>query len=336
MLDIFNDQAFSVTTLTAAVNKIPFVPGRIGQLGIFQEEGIPTTSITIEENNGILTLVPATPRGAPGTQAETGKRALRSLMVPHIELDRSLNADSVQGVRAFGTDNELAGFQQTVDMKQLEMSNSIDATIEYHRLGAVKGIVMDADGVTPLYNLFDTFNVSQEAEIDFDLDNANPTAGILRKKCDGLVRVMTNNLKGTASFRTVNAVVGDAFWDDLIAHPEVRQTYLNQQEAAQLRNGTVYQQFNFGGIVWENYRGNIGAVSFVDANKAHFFPVGAPGLFIHRNAPADYIETVNTIGLPRYSRMYPSPNGKAINLEVQANPICLCTQPKVLLKGKRT
>lgn len=48
-LDIFSNNAFSVISLTDAVNKMPFVPGRIGQLGLFEEKGVSTTSIMIEE-----------------------------------------------------------------------------------------------------------------------------------------------------------------------------------------------------------------------------------------------------------------------------------------------
>ena len=45
-MDIFNDDAFSVVSLTKAIEDTPFVPGRVGQLGIFSEEGVSTTSIS--------------------------------------------------------------------------------------------------------------------------------------------------------------------------------------------------------------------------------------------------------------------------------------------------
>jgi hypothetical protein len=41
----------------------------------------------------------------------------------------------------------------------------------------------------------------------------------------------------------------------------------------------------------------VGTVDFTDASKAYFFPVGVPGLFRQYNAPADFVETANTIGL---------------------------------------
>ena len=47
--------------------------------------------------------------------------------------------------------------------------------------------------------------------------------------------------------------------------------------------------FEYGGIVFEEYRGRVGTVDFTDASKAYFFPVGVPGLFRQYNAPADFL-----------------------------------------------
>jgi hypothetical protein len=67
-LDIFSSSAFSMVSLTDAINKMPYVPGRIGQLGLFREQGVSTTSVMIEEREGSLTLVETTSRGAPAVQ----------------------------------------------------------------------------------------------------------------------------------------------------------------------------------------------------------------------------------------------------------------------------
>ena len=57
---------------------------------------------------------------------------------------------------------------------------------------------------------------------------------------------------------------------------------------------------------------------------------GVPELFIERYAPADYEETVNTMGLPRYAKQFAVEGGKSRKLEVQTNPIAICTQPDTL------
>ena len=195
-----------------------------------------------------------------------------------------------------------------------------------------------ANGTT--LNLFTEFGVSQETEVDFDLDNATPAAGALRKKCAGVIRQVAGILEGVP-FSGLHAFCGDAFFDDLISHSEVRETFLQQQEASQLRQGYVaggqsYGAFAFGGIMWENYRGAVGGTSFVNTDKCHIFPVGVPGLFRTYYAPADYKETVNTIGRRLYTKQYDMPNGKGVHLDTQMNALNICTRPKALIQGRRT
>jgi hypothetical protein len=148
------------------------------------------------------------------------------------------------------------------------------------------------------------------------------------------VRLVAENMGGIP-YTGVVALCGDTFYDDLINNPEVVRTYLNQQEASQLRGNAAYEFFDFGGIRWENYRGAVGGTSFINTDKCHIFPVGVPGLWRTVYAPADYVETVNTIGLPRYARQYPMENGKGVNLDAQMNALSYCTCPKVLIQGKR-
>ncbi|MEX0752100.1 MAG: major capsid protein [Xanthobacteraceae bacterium] len=333
MLDVFKSNAFSVVTLTDAINKIPFVPGQIGASGLFQVSPISSTAIAVEQKDGQLILVPPSPRGGPGTTTNKPKRSLLDLRIPHFEINDGVMADEVQGIRAFGQDSLVETVQSKLAGRFQEHSQSFAATEEYARIGAIKGVVTYADNTT--LDLFSTFGVSQETEIDFDLDNATPAAGALRKKCDAAIRLVASNLGG-APYSGVRAEVGDNFWDDLIAHTEVRASYLNQQEASQLREGTAYQEFNFGGITWRNYRGSVNGTAFVNTDKSHLYPVGVPGLFRTYYAPADYIETVNTLGQRLYVKQYDMQNGKGIHLDVQTNALHICTRPKTLLKGKRT
>ena len=340
MLDIFNSNAFSVVPLTDAINKVKFVPGRIGSLGIFQASSVATTSIAIEEKSGILSLVSPTPRGGIGMTLDKAKRTLRNVGVPHFEINDAIMAEEVQGIRAWGSETAVETVQGKIAERGMIHSQSMAATEEYSRIGAIKGIVTYANSDT--LNLFTTFGVSQVAERDWDLDAGSPAAGVVRKTCAAVYRQVADALEGVP-FSGVHAFCGDNFFDDLIAHTEVRASYLQQQEASQLRTGYVdngaggsYGSFNFGGITFENYRGSVGSTAFIDSNKAHFFPVGVPGLFRTYYAPADYTETVNTLGLRLYAKQYQMQNGKGVHFDVQMNSLNLCTRPGVLLQGRRT
>lgn len=334
MLDVFNQDAFGVVPLTDAINNVSFRPGRIGQLGLFEETGVATTSVAIEGKDDVLELIAPSPRGAPGTTLDKEKRNIRQLRIPHFEVNDAIMAEEVQGVRAWGSDTAVETVMAKVAERFSTISQSLEVTQEYARIGAIKGIVTYADDTT--MNLFSEFDVSQESEVDFDLDNASAVEGALREKCAEVVRLVADNLGGIP-YAGIHAFCGSAFFDDLIAHKEVRETYLNQSAAAELRSGYAYgAPFTFGGITFEEYRGKIGAQAFINTDKCHIFPIGVPGLFRTYYAPADYVETVNTLGQRLYSRQYQMPNGKGVNLDVQMNALNICTRPKVLIKGKRT
>lgn len=335
-LDIFSNSAFSVISLTDAINKVPFVPGRIGQLGLFDETGIVTTSVMIEEREGSLNLIETTSRGSPAAQNTTNKRKARSFIVPHVALEDTILADEIQNLRAFGSESQLEGIQQTVQFRLAEMSRKHDATLEHLRVGAIKGQILDADGSTVLYDLFNEFGVTQYTEIDFDLDNASPVDGAVKKKCHDVRRKIEDEL-GAQPYDHIHAFCGAAFFDDLITHKEVKEAYDRYMDGLFLRQGQARGSFEYAGIVFEEYRGKVGTVDYADSNKAHFFPVGVPGLFRQYNAPADFVETVNTLGLPRYAKQAVDQEfGRWVKLHTQSNPLPICTRPKVLIKGKRT
>jgi len=333
MLDIFNDDAFSLVPLTDAINKIKFVPGRLGAMGLFNATPVTTTTIGIEEKEGQLSLVSPSARGGPGNTMDKNKRTMRSLSIPHFQLDDAVMAEEVANIRAWGTETQVETVMGKVSDRMGVLSQSLDATEEYARIGAIKGTITYADAST--LNLFTTFGVTAQTEVDFDLDNASPASGALRKKCATVVRTIQDELGGMP-IQGVHALCSSEFFDDLIAHPEVRDTYLGWVEAQELRKGYAYGAFPFGGIMWEEYRGSVGATRYIAADKAHIFPVGVPGLFRSYYAPADYIETVNTVGQSRYAYMYPMPNRKGMNLEVQTNPLHICTRPRVLVPARRT
>ncbi len=335
-MDVFEGSAFDMRSLTAALNEEPYVPGQVGSLGIFAESGITTTRVMIERRGGTVALVPTTPRGGPGTQNVQDKRDMVSLEVPHLQLDDAVNADEIQGIRAFGSENQLQTIQALVNEKNAAMARKHDMTMEFHRLGAIRGIVYDADGSSVLFDLATLFGESLPGTVDFDLDAASPASGVLRTVCSGVIRTIAGALGGLR-FTSIHGLCGSLFMDQLMAHANFTETHV-YREGAVLRLGVPYTQQNFGGITFEEYRGDsAGDVAIADG-EVQIFPVGVPDLFITRYAPADYEETVNTVGLPRYGDQRPDPSApkKRRILEVQTNPMHICTRPRVLVNGTNT
>jgi hypothetical protein len=70
----------------------------------------------------------------------------------------------------------------------------------------------------------------------------------------------------------------------------------------------------------------------VNADQAQLVPEGVPELFKSAFAPADYMETVNTLGIPYYSKLETMPFGKGVAGEAQSNPLHLCTRPLAIIR----
>ena len=319
---IFEDDAFSVSSLTAAINEQEYLPGRISSLGLFREEGISTLTVQIEKDGDTLALVPAGERGTSGLVVGGTKRALIPFNTVHLPERFTIKADEIQGIRAFGTRSELQAVQDVVNKRLAKARRQLDATHEFQRMGALNGQVLDADGATVLLDIYKSFGVNRQ-KLPMGLNSADTE---LRVKC-GEALDMQESALGSVTSSGSRAFCGKNFWNKLIVHRSVKETYLNTMQAASLR-GDAREAFEFGGIVWERYRGKVAGVSFVHDDKALLIPEGVPDLYISSFAPADYMETVNTQGIPYYSKIEPMQFGKGVAGEAQSNPLHLCTRPR--------
>jgi hypothetical protein len=215
------------------------------------------------------------------------------------------------------------------------LRNDAETTFEYHLFNGIQGLVKDPrDGAT-VVNYFTEFGITPAAEVDFDLDNATPASGALRKRCQALIESVEDVMGGLATGAiALRAECGSAFFADLVAHKEVRETYLNTAAAADLRS-RIADEVSFGGITFRRYRG--GAGFGVATDKAVFYPEAVDGLFEIYHAPADTFETVNTLGQPLYARMIPDRDrDEWVRLEIESNPLPICTRPQVLRSARRT
>lgn len=342
-MDIFNADPFTIVEMSAAVNKQPRLPTLLGDIGLFTPKGITTKVASFEQNNGTLSLIQTSPRGAPLGVRVPDERSMRHLATRRIAKSDSIQASELQDLRAFGTDSELAVVQAEVASRMASLSRDVQLTWENMRLGAVQGIVKDADGST-LYDLYSTFDVTQAAEIDFDLDNANPASGALRKSCSAMVRAVKNAAQnGWIENRTyVMGLADDTFWDQLIAHPEVRATYLNQVAAAELRGDAHSGRLNFGGIEFVHYEGSDGSAQSssvkVPTGTCKFFPVdAATDMWQAIFGPGEFMDVINRPGQPMYALTIPDRDRNAyVGLEVYSYPLFVCTRPLCLQRARNT
>ena len=162
MVDIWDGEGFTIESLTAAINNEPYRPGQISALGIFEEDGVSTTRISIEMRDGKLSLVEPSARGGPGETTGDDDRSRIPFDIDHYQRDDSVLADEVQNVRAFGTTDTLETIQDRVERKGKRHAQDLTMTLEYQRIGAIKGNVTSKSGKV-LHNLYNRFGIAVPA-----------------------------------------------------------------------------------------------------------------------------------------------------------------------------
>lgn len=328
--NVHTSDPFSLESLTAAVNAVPYRPGQVSAAGLFEEDSVTTTMISIEQRDGKLGLVQPSVRGGPGETTGDEDRKKVPVEVVHYQRDDSVLADEVQNVREFGTESSLETVANRVNRKAQRHAADLTMTLEHQRVGAIKGIVTSKSGGTllDLYNLFG-IAVPNAVSLELDVD-----ATVVTSLWQDVVYSIEDSLD--EPYGGIHVFTGRDFHKSLWQHKSVRDTFLYGQDAGKLRLD-VPDTFQWGGATWERYKTGAKATAdlgspYIAATEARVTITGVSDLFITRFAPADYNETVNTPGLPFYSRGVEMRNNKGYDLEVQMNAISICTRPQVLRK----
>lgn len=332
MLDVFNNDIFGMVSLTTAINKLPEQPSKLGDMGLFKQVPINTTTALVEERQGKLSLVQSSPRGTRTNEMAHAKRVVRPFQVPHLQCDDEILADAIQGIREFGNSDQMETLTTVVNNRLESMKQNISATREWHRVGAIQGLVLEADGTTVIVDLYAAFNVSQLTQ-NFDFSYSAPAQDT--KTAATKVRRLIEHAIGATPFTGIQAICGDDFWDAFISSPTVKEAYKNWDAAVMLQ-GLQRGGFKFGDITWWNYSTKIGSTFLIPTANAFFVPSGSPDLFVEFLAPADYNETVNTMGKEYYAKQEIQRFQKGIDIQAQSNPLNMCTRPGVIIKGTFT
>lgn len=324
------DNAFQLISLSAAMNIIPNTYGLIRRSGLFKNKPGRSRTIMIEKKNNTLNLLQTLPPGSPGQKNKMGLRNARSFIIPHIPFDDVILPEEYDGLRAFGSENALETLASimTDHLENMEAKHAI--TEEYQQMGALKGIVTDSDA-SVIYNYFSEFTVKQES-VDFLLGTDTTE---IQLKCIALKRIMEDNLHGE-TMSSITALVDSAFWDAFIVHPLVKAAYNLWRDGLALRED-MRDGFWFNGITFKEYRGTASTFEGVArpflANKEGIaYPEGTQNVFKNFICPADFLETVNTMGQPRYAKQEARKFNRGIDIHTQANQLPMCMRPSLIVK----
>lgn len=331
-LDVFNNDAFSVTTMLDPVNLMPTVPDFLGSLGLFETESVSTDTVGIGRRETDLNLIQTSQRGAPIDILDPEDKNYRPFKIPRLAKGSKIRASELANVIPGPDSNEVETAMARLARDQQRLKQDVTYTDEFHMLGAIQGVLLDADGsiIVDYYDEWD-IPVPDDIEVDFTLDGGE-LAGLFREQ---IVRALIRASKAGKAVRRVVGLAGDEYWDKLLRNPEVRETYLHWQAAAELRNQGPFETFRWGNVDWINYQGSDdNSTIAVDVDEAVILPVGVPGMFRKILGPGETLETVNRMGRDVYPLIvWDRDRNMWIQPEIYAYHLHLNTRPDLILRA---
>lgn len=335
MVQVINPFAdgFGLAELTEAINLLPNLYTRLGQMGLFRFEGVVQRSVLIEQVKGTLNLLPTVPLGGNPTVANRQDRTLRSFYVPWIPHDDVITPQDIAGIRGFGL-SQTSDPATTIASRKLERMRLKHAqTREYMEINALRGIVKDGSGAT-LYNYYNEFNLTQK-EVDFELGTAGTEVAA---KVREVLRWVETHLFG----ETMNGLiilVEPEFFDKLIKHSSVKEAYkyFTASNGGNPLRDDMRRRFPFAGVVFEEYNATVTLSTgttekLVPVGEGIAFPLGTTDTFVTYGAPANTMQAVNTIGLPMYARILTRDDDSGWDMKTEASILPLNRRPDLAVR----
>lgn len=320
---------YTALGLTAAVNNIPNVYGLLGDMNVSPGRGIAQTHVRIDVQGSIVKVLPAVARGGPSTLHQRVSDKAVLIDVPHFPSMDLITPEDIQNLeRVQNGQLQTVTVEDELNRRLEETRQPHDQTLEYMRVGALKGLVTDGAGTT-LLDLYSAFDLTEQV---FDLDLTNAAADVIGV-CSAIYNHVTDNLLGE-SFTEVQIMCSTSAFNRLIQHAKVEKYWLNQEQATAIANmnrtekaGNRGRQFVFQNLTFVEYHGKVtksdGVTieSLIADNTGHAYPSGMRSGWETFFAPAHDIREVNTIGQHIYVSPKDLDHGEGIELKTQSNPI---------------
>jgi len=328
----FDAGGYSLSEMTQAINILPNLYTRLGQIGLFRFEGVTQRSIVIEQRAGVLSLLPSVPLGAPATVGNRESRAMRSFALPWIPHDDVILPADIQGMPSLGLSDAADPLVEVMNRKLTLMRRKHAQTREYMEMNALRGILKDGAGTT-LYDYFTEFGIAQ-ISVDFVFGTAGTN---IQGKVRTTLRGIDDNLLGE-TMTTAHALVSSEFFDKLISHPKTEDAYkFFSATGGQPLREDMRRAFPFAGILFEEYNGSVTLSSgtserLIPTGEGIAFPMGTFDTFTTYGGPANLLETANTIGLPLYARQMIDAKGRWIDLMTEASILPVNKRPRLAIR----
>jgi len=307
---------YEFSELQETMQLLPVQYMDIGKQNIFTKKVSPLSNVSINYNEGHISLLQSNGRETTKEYQEKGK--IVTLSLPRFVHSEHIDSRDLQNYLS-ATGGGLANMNDFIIERLAPMRQHHELTHEWLRMGALKGVIYDGD-YTVMADLFSAFGMTQQV-FNFQLNNA---ATNVRQICMNVSRYFERiGMSGTPRL-----LVSPAFFDALINHPKVEKFYLNTQSAPQLVAGGIRKGFLFEGIEFVEYSATATDVNgvvrnFIEAGEGHGY-IPNPMYFSAHWGPADFNDTVNLIPKQEvYVSIEPKQHNRGYHIHTQSNVLAL-------------
>lgn len=289
--------------------------GRIDQSGLFEEQGITSLAhmykIVDQGQTKMTKLTSRTERDAMAV--EKAKEKYVTMAGVTIKEVGGVHVEDLIGVVTGGLDFESDSFQEAVIKEATRMANVGAANMEYVKLTATQGSVLDPyNGAVAIDQYANTGTVRSTATI-----TAAPTADLIASLT--ALRNQLATLNGyNGNIGEIEIILGETAFNAVVNHPDfstlyqlaftglgnlaLQQPVLNGSLGLQTRGAYGYsREFRWENLVFRTYpqrfyRWDGTAVDAIAANKGWTIVHGVSGLYQVKYTPAPYVSKYNQAG----------------------------------------
>lgn len=338
------NERFTNVQLTQAIEKRQNEYGLLNAQGIFAEEGIADRVVKIETKDSTLSIVPTSPIGTPAPADDNPDgREIRLLPTFRHAKMHTLLAEEVQGVRKFGSDDEVEVFDEKVVEKLDKIQREHRQTKEFLRWGALKGNVYDPDGSRLLYNVYDLMGEEQKV-IEWDIANADSLDAI-QDGNDELLDYFETQALG----ETINGVIkfcSPGYITTMGKNKDFREAYrffAGHSGEVNPNRESLRKPFYFKGVWYVRHMGQctfkkkdgtIVTHKFIPDDEAIAVPLGTVETFRTFFGPGEWADTVNTIGEEIYVRPDVMKLNAGLELHSFSYQLNIVTKPRLVVRSK--
>jgi hypothetical protein len=337
---------YTGTQLTEQIEVIPPLYGLLAELDIFPSEGSVSRIVEMRYEYHQLRVLPAKERGAPATPALPRTAKTIFIEVPHFPSLDLITPEDIQDILIQMQDvKRLTTVEEEVAKRLMDIKASHDITREWLRANALQGNLVDGNSQNIL-SMAQVFGITLVTQ-DFVLGT---TTTDMNAVCQAIWQSITVNLRGEV-MTGIEAIVDPTFFERFVSHTNVKQYYLNAEQAIMLsmiarqeRQGNMWgREFQFGRILFREYYGaapvktsptaaSLTSTPFWASTTGTAYPRGTRKMFRTYNAPAHDLRFVNTKG----NEIYVSPrileHGEGIELKSESNPLPIVRRPEALVQ----